>query len=121
MLFVICLFSHKEEGIQLKVHLKMGNQATNQVAVEEVYRIIIFVLLLLCLYYCFKLIVCLSTNVFRYFFVFSERGRKATIVSTPTKRRKSTEGAPQSGQPSNQPSSSQGVTEGNISCFCSDG
>jgi hypothetical protein len=44
MFFVICLCSQKEEGIQLKMHLKVGNQATNRVAIEEVRKIIIFVL-----------------------------------------------------------------------------
>jgi hypothetical protein len=44
MFFVICLCSQKEEGIQLKVHLKVGNQATNRAAIEEVRKIIIFVL-----------------------------------------------------------------------------
>jgi hypothetical protein len=57
MFFVICLFSQKKEGIQLKVHFKVGNQAANRAAVEKVHKIIIYVFFL-CLYYCFELIVC---------------------------------------------------------------
>jgi hypothetical protein len=56
MFFVICLFSQKEEGLQLelqqsegmrlKVHLKVGNQSTDRAAVDEVHRIIIYVIFL---------------------------------------------------------------------------
>jgi hypothetical protein len=53
MFFIIFLFSQKEEGLQLelqqsegnrlKVHLKVGNQATNQATVEEIRRVILVV------------------------------------------------------------------------------
>ena len=58
-LFSFFFFSQKEEGKQLllelqpseghplNVHLKVGNQATNQPAVEEVYKIILFVFLVM--------------------------------------------------------------------------
>jgi hypothetical protein len=52
MFFIICLFSKKEEGLQLElqqsegmrlvVHIKMGNQATDRAAVEEVHMIILY-------------------------------------------------------------------------------